>query len=118
MKRKSPAARLRRFVRKLIGRPPVEAKSSAGERAGENEVFGHLWRAAAAASDYRSQLSIDQPNVLLFQMGKVASLALEAALIDRGVNCFHSHFLGTRRKHRGYRACSRASRTCGWRRST
>jgi hypothetical protein len=92
--RRSPAARLRRFARKLMGGSPVEANGSARERPGEDAVFEHLWRTAAAASDYRRKLSIDHPNVLLFQMGKVASLALEAALVDRGINCFHSHFLG------------------------
>jgi hypothetical protein len=92
-KPRSPAARLRRFMRKLFrGSRPGDKASRA--RPGEDEVFEHLWRTAAAASDHCRKLSIDQPNVLLFQMGKVASLALEAALIDRGINCFHSHFLG------------------------
>ena len=56
-------------------------------------MFEHLWRTAAAASPHGARFSIHQPNVLLFQMGKVASSALEVALIDRGINCFHCHIL-------------------------
>jgi hypothetical protein len=46
-----------------------------------------------AASPHRGRFSIHQRNVLLFQMGKVASSALEMALLDHGLNCFHCHQL-------------------------
>jgi len=88
-KKPSPTARL---VRKLLGLARTQETLSPA-RPGEDAVFEHLWRAAAAASDYRRGLSIHRPNVLLFQMGKMASLALEAALIEGGVNCFHCHYL-------------------------
>jgi hypothetical protein len=79
-----------RIVDRLLGRSRLARPR---KRAGEDEVYENLWRMAASASAHGSRLSIHQPNLLLFQMGKVASLALEAALIDRGINCFHCHFL-------------------------
>jgi hypothetical protein len=90
-KKRSPADRVQRFVRKLLGMP--RAASKPPERPGEDEVFEHLWRTATAASAHRRRFSIHQRNVLLFQMGKVASIALEGALFDRGLNCFHCHQL-------------------------
>ena len=55
--------------------------------------FTHLWRSAVAASAHSSYFSIGQRNVLLFQMGKVASSALQMALLNSGVNTFHCHEL-------------------------
>jgi hypothetical protein len=90
-KKRSPAARVQRFVRKLLGLPRPGTKPPA--RPGEDDVFTHLWRSAAAASAHGKRFSIHQRNVLLFQMGKVASIALELALLDHGLNCFHCHQL-------------------------
>jgi hypothetical protein len=90
-KKRSPVARVRRLIRKLVG--VSKAKVPRPSKPPEGPVFTHLWRAAAAASHHRNQLSIHQRNVLLFQMGKVASSALQAALINRGINCFHCHTL-------------------------
>ncbi|MEZ5829799.1 MAG: hypothetical protein R3D05_01300 [Dongiaceae bacterium] len=91
-KKRSPKHKVRRFLRKFLGSSRTGDRALR-ERPGENAVFDRLWRVAAAASDYPRKLSIHQSNVLLFQMGKVASLALEATLIDLGINCFHCHFL-------------------------
>lgn len=91
-KPRSRAARLRRFIRKLF-RGSRAAETPPRERPGEDAVFRHLWRTATAASAHGKKFSIGQRNVLLFQMGKVASSALEVALIDRGINCFHCHSL-------------------------
>ncbi|HET6622161.1 MAG TPA: hypothetical protein VFG64_19635 [Dongiaceae bacterium] len=82
-----------RIVDRLLGRSRAAKRHKPRKRPGEDEVFENLWRIAAAASAHGPKLSIYQPNLLLFQMGKVASLALELALIDRGINCFHCHFL-------------------------
>jgi len=82
-------ARAGRLLRSLLGRP----RGKPPERPGEDEVFENLWRTAAAASARGKSFSIHQPNVLLFQMGKVASSALEVALNARGFNCFHCHSL-------------------------
>src|SRR5262249_11569000 len=60
---------------------------------GRDAVCAHLWRMAVAASDHRERFDASQPDALLFQMGKVASLSLQAALLDHGVNCFHAHSL-------------------------
>ena len=90
-KTRSPTARVQRFVRKLLGIPRAETNPPA--RPGEDDVFTHLWRSAAAASAHGKRFSIHQRNVLLFQMGKVASFALELALLDHGLNCFHCHQL-------------------------
>ena len=79
-------------MRKLFGLHG-DKKPGRVERPGEDIVFEHLWRTAAGASAHGRRFSIHQPNVLLFQMGKVASSALEVALIDRGINCFHCHSL-------------------------
>jgi hypothetical protein len=78
-----------RIVDRLLGR----SRRKPPKRPGEDDVYENLWRMAAAASAHGPRLAIHQPNLLLFQMGKVASLALEAALTDRGINCFHCHFL-------------------------
>jgi hypothetical protein len=90
-KKRSPGARVRRLVRKLLGLSKTKAPQAS--KAPEGPVFTHLWRAAVAATHYRNRLSIHQRNVLLFQMGKVASSALQIALVDRGINCFHCHTL-------------------------
>lgn len=83
---------MRRAIRKLLGLRG-SARKSRRERPPEGAVFEHLWRAASAASAYPKQRSIRQPNVLLFQMGKVASLALQHAMLSNGINCFHCHTL-------------------------
>jgi hypothetical protein len=84
-------ARVQRFVRRLLGLPRSGTKPPA--RPGEDDVYTHLWRSAAAASAHGKRFSIHQRNVLLFQMGKVASSALEMALLNSGLNCFHCHQL-------------------------
>lgn len=90
-KKRSTGARVRRLVRKLLGKSKIAEPQPIKPL--EGPVFIRLWRAAAAASHGGHRLSIHQRNVLLFQMGKVASTALQAALIDRGINCFHCHNL-------------------------
>ena len=90
-RKRSPAERVQRFVRKLLGVPGAGTKPPA--RPGEDDVFTHLWRSATAASAHGKRFSIHQRNVLLFQMGKVASSALQLALLDHGLNCFHCHQL-------------------------
>lgn len=82
-----------RIVDRLLGRARLARRRKPRKRPGEDEVSENLWRMAASVSTHGPRLSIHQPNLLLFQMGKVASLALEAALVDRGINCFHCHFL-------------------------
>lgn len=90
-KPRPPAVRVQRFVRKLLGLPRSETK--APPRPGEDAIFETLWRAATAASAHGKRFSIHQRNILLFQMGKVASSALEMALLNSGLNCFHCHDL-------------------------
>jgi hypothetical protein len=91
-KSKSIGARLRRLVRDLLGLQRAN-KRSPRAKAVEGPVFTHLWRSAVSASFHPDRFAIDQPNVLLFQMGKVASTALTKALFSRGINCFHCHSL-------------------------
>lgn len=91
-KRKSIGARLRHFVRVRLGLRRATGRSS-HVRAVEGPVFTHLWRSAVSASFHPDRFAIDQPNVLLFQMGKVASTALDNALFKRGINSFHCHSL-------------------------
>jgi hypothetical protein len=90
-RKRSSWGRVRRFVRKLFGMSKIREPQPS--KPPEGPVFIHLWRAAAAASYHGHKLSIHQRNVLLFQMGKVASSALQAALINGGINCFHCHSL-------------------------
>ncbi|HSE75892.1 MAG TPA: hypothetical protein VLB05_15345 [Dongiaceae bacterium] len=82
-----------RLVGRLLGRSRFGGRAKPPKRPGEDEVFEHLWRTAAFGSARGRRFSIHQRNLLLFQMGKVASSALEVALIDRGINCFHCHSL-------------------------
>jgi hypothetical protein len=80
-------------VGRLLGRSLFGRRAKLPRRPGEDEVFEHLWRTATFGSAHGRRFSIHQRNLLLFQMGKVASSALELALIDRGINSFHCHSL-------------------------
>ena len=77
-------------MRKLLGggRPVERPKKSE-----QDIIFKRLWQVAAGASFHGERFSIRRPNLLLFQMGKVASTAIQAALIDAGINCFSVHEL-------------------------
>lgn len=56
--------------------------------------FRHIWRFLMVTSNRRHPLKRKRPNVLVLQMGKVASIAIHRALSEAGVvNAFHSHNL-------------------------
>ncbi|HEY1385044.1 MAG TPA: hypothetical protein VGF43_15595 [Dongiaceae bacterium] len=88
-KARSPGARLRRLIGKLLGRKRITRR----DKSEQDIIFKRLWQVAAGASFHGERFSIRQPNLLLFQMGKVASTAIQAALIDAGINCFSVHEL-------------------------
>jgi hypothetical protein len=85
--------RLRRLIGKLLGRARGGKRTARKDRSEQYIVFKRLWQVAAGASLHGERFSIRQPNLLLFQMGKVASTAIQAALIDAGINCFNAHAL-------------------------
>jgi hypothetical protein len=84
---------LRRLVGRLLGRARGGERTARRDRSEQYIIFKRLWQVAAGASFHGERFSIRQPNLLLFQMGKVASTAIQAALIDAGINCFSVHEL-------------------------
>jgi hypothetical protein len=95
MIRKSSFKRFRHLIRKFRGRKTPAAVKSLRRRLGReaSNTFVHLWRNAVAVSGRAEKFSIERPDLLLFQMGKVGSSALATAALDHGINCFHCHSL-------------------------
>jgi hypothetical protein len=95
MPRKLSFKRLRRLVRRFRGHQTPAAVKSLRSRVGReaSNTFVLLWRNAVVMSARPEKFSIDRPDLLLFQMGKVGSSALASAAQSRGINCFHCHSL-------------------------
>jgi hypothetical protein len=84
--------RVRRLIRKLTRRKTDLERRLLKRQVGRDaaNTFVLLCRKASGRG---TDFFIERPNLLLLQMGKVASSALAAAVVDRGINCFHCHSL-------------------------
>ena len=80
---------LARLLRKLLRRRKPK-RLSEPERA-----LRYLWRRIEndGADEFRPQL--ERPDLLVFQFGKVGSMALQMGAIAAGYNAFHCHALST-----------------------
>lgn len=82
----------RRLARLLLGRGVDRGQPE--ELDDVERSFRHIWRFLTVTSSARHPPKRKRPNVLVLQMGKVASLAIHQALSETGaVNAFHSHSL-------------------------
>jgi hypothetical protein len=81
----------RRLVGRLLGRR--EQRVAAPELSEAERSFRHIWRYLIATGSAVRPRDRNRPNVLVLQMGKVASLAIRQALDEGGVNAFHTHSL-------------------------
>jgi hypothetical protein len=82
---------LRPFER-LFGRAGKPAKTKP-KMTPDQRAFRYIWHYLTVGSDRRNPLSLGQQNVLILQMGKVASHSIQTALSEHGINAFHSHGL-------------------------
>ena len=57
------------------------------------QTFRYIWHYLNIGSENDYPLKRKQANVLVLQMGKVASSSIRAALCERGINAFHTHGL-------------------------
>jgi hypothetical protein len=91
--------RIGKLYRGLIGsragqpKPRPEADLDPAERS-----FRHIWRYVKFTSGVDYPPERKRPNLLVLQMGKVASLAIQNALYHGGVNAFHCHELSLARQ--------------------
>src|SRR3990170_7606796 len=76
------------LIRGRRGKPVAKADLDPAERS-----FRHIWRYVKFTSSMRHPPNRKRPNLLVLQMGKVASLAIHQALNEAGINAFHSHHL-------------------------
>lgn len=53
--------------------------------------FRHIWRYLKFSGSAKNRPDRKKPNVLVLQMGKVASLSIHQALNESGLNSFHCH---------------------------
>jgi hypothetical protein len=58
-----------------------------------DQTFRYIWHYLNIGSENDYPLKRKQTNVLVLQMGKVASGSIRAALCERGINAFHTHGL-------------------------
>jgi hypothetical protein len=65
----------------------------------KDRVFRHIWHRLEHAFERRHLLDRRHPNVVVLQMGKVASTSIQSALLARGINAFHSHGLSSPVQH-------------------
>lgn len=95
MLRKRSFRPFRHLIRKFRGRKTPAAVKSLRRRVGReaSNTFVNLWRNAVVMSAQPKKFSIEQPDLLLFQMGKVGSSAVASAALSHGINCFHCHSL-------------------------
>jgi hypothetical protein len=95
MPRKLSLKPLRRLIRRFRGRKTPAMAKSLRRRVGReaSNTFVLLWRNAVATSPRAREFSIERPDLLLFQMGKVGSSALASAVLSHEINCFHCHSL-------------------------
>ena len=80
----------RRLVGRLLGRREHVAAPELSEA---ERSFRHIWRYLIATGSAVRPRDRNRPNMLVLQMGKVASLAIQQALNEGGVNAFHTHSL-------------------------
>lgn len=86
-----------RWARALLtghSRPSVKPPMAEKDR-----IFRHIWHRLEHAFDRRNLLDRRHPNVVVLQMGKVASTSIQSALLARGINAFHSHGLSSVVQH-------------------
>ena len=87
---------VRKYYRSLVERirgprrRPVVADLDLAEQS-----FRHIWRYVKFTSSVEYPPDRKRPNLIVLQMGKVASLALQQALHEGGVNAFHCHLLSS-----------------------
>ena len=82
----------RRLARLFLGRE--EDRRQPEELDDVERSFRHIWRFLTVTSSQRHPPRRKRPNLLVLQMGKVASLAIHQALSETdAVNAFHSHSL-------------------------
>lgn len=82
----------------LLGRDRRRV-SSQPEMDEVERTFRHIWHHLHRIADKRERLRLRQPNALVLQMGKVASISICEALCDRGINAFHSHGISPGAQH-------------------
>jgi hypothetical protein len=85
----------RRFV-ELIRSP--KHRRAATDLDPAERSFRHIWRYVKFTSSVEYPPDRKRPNLLVLQMGKVASLAIQQALNEGGINAFHCHALSPARQ--------------------
>lgn len=86
----------RGLIDSIGGRPkhrPLTVDLDPAERS-----FRHIWRYVKFTSSVYYPPKRKRPNLLVLQMGKVASLAIQQALHEAGINAFHCHELSLPRQ--------------------
>lgn len=92
MSERSSGGHYRRLARLFLGRG--EDRGPLEELDDVERSFRHIWRFLMVTSNQSRPLKRKRQNVLVAQMGKVASIAIQLALSESGaVNAFHSHNL-------------------------
>lgn len=92
MSARSLGGHYRRLARLLLGRG--EDRDQFENLDDVERSFRHIWRFLMVTSSQSHPPKRKRPNVLVAQMGKVASIAIQLALSESGtVNAFHSHNL-------------------------
>ncbi len=77
-------------VKTLLGGRRAESDTEPDER---ERTFRYIWHYLNIGSENDYPLKRKRTNVLVLQMGKVASSSIRAALCERGINAFHTHGL-------------------------
>lgn len=90
MSKRDPAAR--GLIGRLLGR--LDQRTAPRELGEAERSFRHIMRYLRATGSVRQPPNRKRPNILVLQMGKVASLAIHQALRESGaVNAYHTHNL-------------------------
>jgi hypothetical protein len=91
MSERSLGGHYRRLARLFLGRGE-DRRQPEEELDDVERSFRHIWRFLTVTSSRRHPPRRKRPNLLVLQMGKVASLAIHQALSETGaVNAFHFH---------------------------
>lgn len=93
---------LRRLLRRKKPRSPTRSPSE------QDLIFSHIWHHVAFTGDPQYPPQKDRKNVLIVQMGKVASLALKSAINQSGLNGFHVHSICAEQQLASLRSVLRA----------
>jgi hypothetical protein len=92
MSERSLGGHYRRLARLFLGRE--RDRGTLEELDDVERSFRHIWRFLMVTSSQTHPPKRKRPNVLVAQMGKVASISIQLALSESGaVNAFHSHNL-------------------------